>query len=298
MLIGAHVSAAGGLQKTVERACGIGAEAMQIFASSPRAWAFTPPDDEAVAAFKRASRTRMLGPTLLHGIYLLALGSPDRTLYERSVESLAAHLQTACRLDALGVVFHPGSHRGAGLSAVLRQFAGGMRRILEEAPGDAPLILENSAGAGDSIGSSFRDLAVIIEEVGSDRVGVCLDTQHAWAAGYDLSTAQGVDRMLKDVDGSVGLERLAAVHANDSARPLGSGIDRHENIGEGHMGVRSFACLMAAPELAGVPFYLEVPGFKGKGPDRQNVRRLKQLRSRFPVSRELNRQGSERATTP
>ncbi|MDP6823194.1 MAG: deoxyribonuclease IV [Dehalococcoidia bacterium] len=285
MHIGAHVSAAGGLPKAVGRATAIGAEAMQIFASSPRAWRFKAPEDALVEKFKEASEEAGMGPTVFHGIYLCALGSQDEALMERSIESLTNHLQTAERCAALGVIFHPASHRGVGFEAVLDQFVEGVRRVLDAAPGDALLMLENSAGAGDHIGSKFSELGEIIKAVGSERLHVCLDTQHAWAAGYELNNPEMLDEMLTEFDCEIGLDRLSAIHANDSMRPLGSAVDRHDNIGEGEIGAKGFELMMSRVEFANVPMYLEVPGFEKGGPDLKNVNIMKDARKSAGAAR-------------
>jgi deoxyribonuclease-4 len=263
----------------------IGAEAMQIFVSSPRAWRFKPPEDVLVEKFKEASEEAGMGPTVFHGIYLCALGSQDEALVERSIESLTNHLQTAERCGALGVIFHPASHRGVGFEAVLDQFVEGVKKVLDAAPGNALLMLENSAGAGDHIGSKFSELGAIIKAVGSQRLHVCLDTQHAWAAGYELNNAEKLDEMLAEFDKEIGLDRLSAIHANDSMRPLGSAVDRHDNIGEGEIGTDGFELMMSRPAFANVPMYLEVPGFEKGGPDKKNVNLMKKARKTVGVSR-------------
>ncbi len=252
---------------------------MQIFASSPRAWRFKAPEDALVEKFKEASEEAGMGPTVFHGIYLCALGSQDPALVERSIESLTNHLQTAERCAALGVIFHPASHRGVGFEAVLDQFVEGVNKVLDAAPGDALLMLENSAGAGDHIGSKFSELGEIIKRVGSERLHVCLDTQHAWAAGYELSKAEKLDEMLAEFDKEIGLDRLSAIHANDSMRPLGSAVDRHDNIGEGEIGTDGFELMMSRAAFANVPMYLEVPGFEKGGPDIKNVNIMKEART-------------------
>ena len=285
MYIGAHVSAAGGLPKAVGRAVDIGAEAMQIFASSPRAWRFKSPEDVLVEKFKEASEEAGMGPTVFHGIYLCSLGSQDEALVERSIESLTNHLQTAERCAALGVIFHPASHRGVGFEAVLDQFVEGVKKVFDAAPGDALLMLENGAGAGDHIGSKFSELGAIIERVGSERLHVCLDTQHAWAAGYEVNNAEKLDEMLVEFDKEIGLDRLSAIHANDSMRPLGSAVDRHDNIGEGEIGTAGFELMMSRPAFANVPMYLEVPGFKKGGPDKKNMDLMKKARKTVGASR-------------
>jgi len=278
MLIGAHVSTAGGLPKAVGRAVEIGAEAIQIFASSPRAWAFKAPSDEDVAEFKERSAQAGLGPTVLHAIYLVALGSSDPALVERSVESLTRHLETANRVGALGLIFHAASHRGAGLDGVFDQFVWGVGRILEAAPGEALLMLENSAGQGNHIGSKFCELGRLMRAIDSPRLRVCLDTQHSFAAGYDIGSPDGLEATVDEFDREIGLELLSAVHVNDSKRPLGSGVDRHENIGEGLIGREGLKAFMSHPAFLDLPFYLEVPGFGGQGPDARNVAILKTMR--------------------
>ncbi|MBT5320384.1 MAG: deoxyribonuclease IV, partial [Chloroflexi bacterium] len=165
------------------------------------------------------------------------------------------------------------------------QFVEGVKKVLDAAPGDALLMLENSAGAGDHIGSKFSELGAIIKNVGSERVHVCLDTQHAWAAGYELNDAEKLDAMLAEFDKEIGLDRLSAIHANDSMRPLGSAVDRHDNIGEGEIGVAGFELMMSRPAFADVPMYLEVPGFEKGGPDKKNVDLMKDARKAAGASR-------------
>ncbi len=279
MLIGAHVSTAGGASKAIARAEDIGAECMQVFASSPRAWKVPPMPDAEVEKFKAESERAGMGPTVVHGKYLCAIGSPDPELVEKSVVALTAELQTAVRLDALGVIFHPASHRGQGFDAALPQFTDAMKRVLDGAPGDALLMLETSAGSGDHIGSKFNELAQIIRSVDDPRVAVCLDTQHVWAAGFNIADAEGLEQTLKEFDSEIGLDLLKAVHANDSKKELGSAVDRHDNIGEGLIGKDGFRNIMGNKAFADVPFYLEVPGFEKGGPDAPNVEIMKEIRS-------------------
>jgi deoxyribonuclease-4 len=283
MLIGAHVSTAGGASKAIARAEEIGAECMQIFASSPRAWKSAVISDAEAKAFKSEVERAKLGPTVIHGKYLCALGAPDQELVEKSVEALTADLKAAEQLGALGVIFHPASHRGQGFDAVLDQFAGGVKRILAAAPGKSLLMLEISAGSGDHIGSKFSELGRIIKAVGDKRMAVCLDTQHAWAAGYDVVTRDGLDRAMEEFDSEIGLGLLRAVHANDSKKDFGSAVDRHDNIGEGLIGRAGFVNIMSHPAFRDVPFYLEVPGFDKSGPDKPNVDALKEIRAELGI---------------
>lgn len=175
---------------------------------------------------------------------------------------------------------HPGSHGGAGYEAILPQIVPSIQRVLEHAPDGPSLVLENMAGMGQHIGAKFEDLGRIMNAVGSPRLGVCLDTQHCFAAGYDLTTKAGIEAMIAEFDREVGVANLLAVHANDSKRPCGSGVDRHDNIGDGFIGEDGFEAIMGNPAFQEVPFLLEVPGFEGKGPDRRNIDILKNIRQR------------------
>lgn len=278
MLIGAHVSTAGGASKAIARAEEIGAECMQVFASSPRAWKVPPIAEAEVEKFRAEAERAGMGPTVVHGKYLCAIGSPDPELVQKSIDALTAELQSAEKLGALGVIFHPASHRGQGFDAALPQFTDAMKKVLDDAPGEALLMLETSAGSGDHIGSKFNELAQIIKSVDNERVAVCLDTQHVWAAGFNIADPEGLEKTLKEFDNEIGLDLLRSVHANDSKRELGSSVDRHDNIGEGLIGEEGFKNILGNKAFADIPFYLEVPGFEKKGPDAPNVAALKKIR--------------------
>ena len=279
MLIGAHVSSAGGTFKAVARAEEIGAECFQIFASSPRMWSAKPIPEMVADKYRSEMDRAGMGPTVLHGKYLIALGSPDAELLAKSETALQADMAAANVLGALGVIFHPASHRGQGFDAVVDQFASSVRKVLDSEPGDALLMLETSAGAGDHIGSSFAELGTLIRAIGDDRVAVCLDTQHVWAAGYDISSADTLNAAIDEFDKEIGLGLLRTVHANDSMRDLGSSVDRHDNIGDGFIGADGFATVMSHDAFKDIPFYLEVPGTNKSGPDRPNVDALKKIRT-------------------
>ncbi len=279
MLIGAHVSAAGGSNKAVARAEEIGAECFQIFASSPRMWSAKPIADAVADKYAAEMKRTGMGPTVLHGKYLVALGSADPELLAKSEIALQADVAAANKLRALGVIFHPASHRGQGFDAIVDQFATSVQRILENEPGDSLLMLETSAGAGDHIGSSFAELGILIKAIGSDRVAVCLDTQHVWAAGYNIAEVDTLNEAMDEFDREIGIDLLRSVHANDSMRELGSSVDRHENIGEGLIGTAGLATLMSHEAFERVPFYLEVLGTGKSGPDKPNIDRLKAIRS-------------------
>ena len=279
MLIGAHVSAAGGTFKAVARAEEIGAECFQIFASSPRMWSAKPIPEKIAEKYRSEMDRAGMGPTVLHGKYLIALGSPDAELVAKSEVALRADVAAANTIGALGVIFHPASHRGQGFGAVVDRFAASVRKVLDSEPGDSLLMLETSAGAGDHIGSSFAELGTLIRAIGDDRVAVCLDTQHVWAAGYDIASSDSLNKAIDEFDKEIGLALLRSVHANDSMRDLGSSVDRHDNIGDGFIGTAGFATVMSHEAFQDVPFYLEVPGTNKSGPDRPNVDALKKIRA-------------------
>ena len=278
MKIGAHVSTAGGLSKAVGRGVEIGCEAIQIFGSSPQGWAFKPVPGEEVEAFRQGIAEAEMGPVFLHAIYLINLGTPKEDVLEKGVQSLINYMGLASDVGAAGVIVHPGSHGGAGYEAIFPQVVSSIQRVLDHSPEGPCLALENMAGMGQHIGAKFEDLGRILKAIGSPRLKVCLDTQHCFAAGYDMSTKQGIEAMIAEFDQDVGGSNLLAVHANDSKRPCGSGVDRHDNIGDGFIGEDGFAAIMGNPAFQDVPFLLEVPGFEGKGPDRQNIDILKKIR--------------------
>ncbi len=280
MRIGAHVSSAGGPHLVFERARSIGAEAVQLFISAPQQWKLPALTDEQVDRFNRVREASGM-PVFFHGVYLMNFGSQDPAILEKSSASLLAYHRYAGRMGVVGTIFHVGSHLGAGYDgAMVERIAGMLRAILEDDPANpALLILENNAGQGNCIGGRFGELGAIFRALGGhQRLGVCFDTCHAYAMGYDLASPSGLEAALDEFDREIGLDRLVAVHANDTKQPIGTFRDRHENIGEGHLGLEGFRTLMRHPAFRDVPFLLEVPGFEGTGPDEKNVRRLKALR--------------------
>ncbi len=278
MRIGAHVSSAGGPATVFECAKAIGAEAIQLFISAPQQWRPPSVTDEQVASFN-AQREASGLPCFFHGVYLANLASDDPALLGRSVGSLKQYLGWGATLGTVGTIFHVGSHKGAGFEAILEQVCARMREALDYANNGQFLIIENNAGQGAGVGSSFAEIGAIIRGMGDDRrVRVCLDTCHAYAMGYDIATSGGCDLAMTEFDREIGLEKLVAVHANDSKSPLGGVRDRHENIGDGHIGYEGFRTILRHPAFRDVPFILEVPGIEGGGPDAENVARLKRLR--------------------
>ena len=288
MKIGAHVSSAGGISKALDRGAEIGCETIQIFGSSPQRWAFKPVSEAEKEAFRQITAETGIAPAFFHAIYLINLGTPDQANLEKGVQSLINYMNLAADIGVRGVIFHPGSHKGAGYEAVLPRAVAAIERVLENSPEGPYLCLENMAGMGQHIGAKFEELGGILKAVDSPKLRICLDTQHSFAAGYDLTTPDGVEAMIAQFDEAVGLEKLAAVHANDSKQLCGSGVDRHDNIGEGFIGEAGFEAIMSNPAFRDVPFFLEVPGFEGKGPDRRNVDILKGIRARAGVSAGVN----------
>ncbi|MCH8893036.1 MAG: deoxyribonuclease IV [Chloroflexi bacterium] len=284
MKIGAHVSTAGGISNAVARGQEIGCEAIQIFGSSPQTWAFKPVPGEQIELFKQGLADAGIGPVFLHAIYLINLGTPNKDNLAKGIDSLVNYMNLAADIGAAGVIFHPGSHGGRGYEAVLPQTVEAIKKVLDASPDGPCLAVENMAGMGQHIGARFDELGGILKAVDSPRLKICLDTQHAFAAGYDLTNIDGIQAMLDELDAGPGSANVAAVHANDSKRVCGSGVDRHDNIGDGFIGEKGFAAIMGNPAFADVPFLLEVPGFEGKGPDRRNIDILKKIRQQAGLS--------------
>lgn len=287
MRLGAHVSAEGGLGAALERAEEMGAEAAQVFSRSPRAWRGAEPSDEALVSL-REDRAAGLVPDLplwIHASYLINLGSADPSLLERSVAALKEHLRVATLAGAAGVVLHLGSDGGAGFDAVLGRVATALGRALEALqPGEPPrpggpvLALENAAGAGHALGASLEQLARVLDACkGDERLRICLDTQHLFAAGIDFTTPERADALLASVHRLLGMDRLACLHLNDSAVPLGARRDRHANLGEGEIGEEGLAALLGHPDLAGLDAILEVPGAARRGPGDSDLERARRI---------------------
>lgn len=278
MKIGAHERSGGGVDKAVDRALEMGAETIQIFSGAPQAWRRKNYTQAEVEAFKQKTRATGIEPSFIHGLYLVNLASQNPDFLAKSLEALTNEMHAAALIGAKGVIFHLGSHKGAGYEACVDQVIEYCCKVLEATPPEAWLILENSAGMGGAIGSRFAELGHIVKSCGSDRVKVCLDTCHTFAAGYDVKTPEGLAATMDEFDREIGIERLVAVHANDSKAPLGGGLDRHANIGEGHIGEDGFITIFRHPAFAEMPFLLEVPGTDDSGPDKANVDALKRLR--------------------
>lgn len=280
MNLGGHLSLGRKPQDTVRQAVEDGFGSMQIFASSPGAWRPPRMDVAVVEAFVSARRTHGLNPLVIHAIYLINLASPNPDLVRRSIASLHATLEAGQAMQALGIVTHIGSHGGRGFEAVVDQIAAGLVEILESTEGGPLLLLENSAGAGAIVGSELTELAALTEHAGHHpRLGIALDTAHLAGAGWDFTQPSQAERLADETDSLIGLDRLAVIHANDSAVPVGSRKDRHANIGEGSIGEEGFRRLLAVPRLRQVPWVMETPdlGERAPGSPTGSLRRLREL---------------------
>jgi deoxyribonuclease-4 len=284
MLIGGHVSTRGGIDKAVDNAVAIGAEVIQTHPSPPQTWRRLTIDDAMVQAYRDKAHDAKLRGHWFHAVYLVNLAAGTDLLLRQSIGSLVHYMELTERIGADGVIFHPGSHKGAGFESVLPQMAGAMQQVLARSESRAKLVVENSAGQGGCVGCSFDEVAQLVDATASDRVFVCLDTAHAFANGYDLRTPEDVDATLQSFDATIGLDRLVAIHANDSRAELGSNVDRHANIGEGWIGDEAFGLLLRDPRLQHLPWILEVPGLEKQGPDLHNVNRLRTLAGLAPAT--------------
>ncbi|HSP72350.1 MAG TPA: deoxyribonuclease IV [Gaiellaceae bacterium] len=280
MFIGGHVSSSGGIHTAVDRAEAIGCDAVQIFTQSPRMWRPTNHDAANLERFRERAAEVGLNGVVCHALYLINLAAPRDDIYDKSVAALKSTVETACRIDADGVIFHVGSHLGSGFEAGLERVVPALLDCLEGCSERTWLLIENTAGAGGTIGRSVEELAMLVDRLDRHpRLGICLDSCHLYASGYDVTDRAALDALLDEVDREIGLDRLRALHVNDSKTPLGSNRDRHDNIGEGLMG-EGLGTFLGHPRLQGLPALLEVPGPEGHGPDAEQIAAAKALRSR------------------
>ncbi len=282
MPLGAHVSTAGGLSTCVARAQVMGAECMQIFLSAPQRWQQPRHTDEQVDEFCRLVAEAGIGPNYAHATYLTNLATTDPGIRQRTVDNLRAYTAWADRIGLAGIVVHVGSGRGQPIPEAEVQVAEALAEVLQGGSTSA-LLLENSAGSGDLLGSRFEQIGALFDRLGRDaRLGLCLDTAHTFASGYDLRIDEGIARAVDEISAHIGIDRLRLIHANDSKVGLGSAVDRHENIGKGLLGEEAFVRMLAYPVLGSrsVPWVLEVPGYDDKGPDKPNLDTLKRLAGR------------------
>ena len=289
MLIGAHVSPAGGLPKAIERGEQRGCRAIQIFNQSPRMWKPSIYRDEDVAAFREAMAASEIDAVLIHAVYLLNCASEEPDIRTKSLASLTHSLQVGQAIGASGVVLHPGSAKTGDPHSAIARAGETIREALADSEG-CPLHLENTAGAGGTLGRSIDELAALIDAAGGEeRLGLCLDSCHLFASGYDIRTSAGMDAVVKEVTKKVGRKRIGSLHLNDSQTPLGSNRDRHANVGSGELGEDGCAAFLSAPAFAGLACVLETPGEERSGASGEEVAHAIALRERGIAARKRKR---------
>jgi deoxyribonuclease IV len=278
VLLGGHCS--GGIKKSLDNAHAFGMDAVQLFVQSPRTWRFPEHDPADLEAFRERREELGIGAVSVHALYLLNLASPKKDFYDKSVATLRSTVDTACAIGAEAVVFHVGSHLGSGFEAGLKRVVPALAQALERCDETTWLCMENTAGTGGTIGRSLEELAALYEALDRQpRLGICLDSCHLFASGYDVTDRAELDRAITELDDSIGLDRLRCLHVNDSKTPLGSNRDRHDNIGDGLMG-EGLGVFLAHPRFQGLPALLEVPGKDGHGPDAAQMKKLRALYKR------------------
>jgi len=278
IVLGAHMSIAGGIHTAVERAMKVNCTALQLFVKNSNQWHAKPLSADDISTYKKLLAESRIGPVVVHDSYLINLCAVDKAILQKSRLALKDELDRSEQIGAQYLNFHPGSHMGAGEKDGIKRIAESLNIIHEQIKGyRVKSVLESTAGQGTSIGYRFEQLREIIETVGDrERMGVCIDTCHVFAAGYDIGTEAGYEKTFKDFDQILGLDRLVAFHINDSKRELGSRVDRHEHIGKGKIGKLGFRLLMNDPRFQRIPKILETP----KGPElKEDVMNLKLLRS-------------------
>jgi deoxyribonuclease-4 len=289
MLVGAHVSTAGGLVKAHERGVEMGCDAIQIFNQSPRMWRPTKYKEADIEGFRQRMAAGPIKAVVIHAVYLINVASDRPDVVSNSLASLKHALQVGDAIGAHGVVFHPGSRKTGEREPAMKLIGDAIREVLAESQ-TTPLLLENTAGAGGTIGRSFAELAELIERGGAgERLGVCLDCAHLLESGYDIRTAKGLAEVLDEFDATVGMDRLKCIHVNDSQTPLGSNRDRHANLPEGELGTRGLSAFLSEPRFEDLPALLEVNGTDGRGPDAEQVAIAKKLRSRGLAARQRSK---------
>jgi deoxyribonuclease-4 len=278
MILGKHVSIAGGLDKSFKRAANIGCNSMQIFVKSPRRWKMREVEAEEMKAFKAEKKKYNIAPVVVHAAYLINLASPKDELWKKSISALKSEYERCARLGAEYLIFHPGSHTGSGLEIGIKRIAEALNKILGEVKSETMILLENTAGAGTSIGEDFSQLKSILEAVDHpERLGVCIDSCHAYTAKYNLAEENGLEDLINDFDNVIGLEHLKVFHLNDSKYDCCTNKDEHAHIGKGKIGSKAFKRLINHSELKDKVFILETPWFNDQKED-DDVMLLKQLR--------------------
>ena len=287
MLIGAHVSPAGGPAKAIARGIARGANAIQIFNQNPRAWKPRDYSDDEVAQFRAAMADSPVDALLIHAVYLLNCATEDAEMRANTLRSLVASLQAGAALGAHAVVLHPGSAKTGDVGSAITRAGEVIAEALAQTEG-CPLHLENTAGSGGTLGRSFGELAALMEAAGGDeRLGLCLDSCHLLASGHEIRTDEALAAVLDDFVAQVGLERLGSLHLNDSQTPLGSNVDRHANVGEGELGQAGCAVFLSEPRFEGLPLVLETPGVDHSGPSAEEILWTRTLRERGLAARRV-----------
>ena len=278
MLVGAHVSTSGGLVEAHRRGVERGCQAIQIWGQSPRQWRPTRWKQDDIDAFLELMPDGPIDAVVIHAVYLINCATSDREMQRKSLASLIHHLELGEAIGAVGVVLHPGSAKGEPHEEALPRVAGMLKTALGETEG-CRILLENTAGAGDTLGRSFEELDALTRKAGaSKRLGLCLDSCHMLASGFDITTADRLTRVVDRCVKIVGLRRLKCLHVNDSLAPLGSNRDRHAIPGEGELGPRGCAAFLSEPRFEGLPALFEGPGTSGHAPDKVDVDKLRELR--------------------
>jgi deoxyribonuclease-4 len=279
LLLGAHQSVAGGVEKALDRGQEAGCDTIQIFVKNPNRWVSKPLAEENISAFREAVTKTGIWPVFAHSLYLINLATTDDSLWARSLDALQDGLERCELLGLPGLVLHPGSHKGAGEEVGIARVIAALDEAHARQPAlHAQVWLEITAGQGDHLGYSFAQLQAMIEGVKEpERLGVCFDTAHAFAAGYELRTREGYEATWAEFDATVGMNRLKAIHLNDSKRELGSRVDRHEHIGQGLLGLEPFRFLVNDPRLRGLPMTLETEKGPDLAEDKENLSLLRSL---------------------
>ena len=278
LLAGAHMSIAGGMHKAFERGRSVRCRTIQIFLKSSNQWKARTLTDDDRMLFREAREKSGISPVLAHDSYLINLASPDPDLHRKSLDAFVEEMRRANDLGVPCLILHPGAHLGAGVQAGINRVARALNRAIDRVGPPVRLLLETTAGQGSSLGSRFEELAAILERMRKpERAGVCLDTCHIFAAGYDIRSREGYEKTLREFDRLIGVGRIQAIHVNDSLKDLGSRVDRHSHIGKGRIGLEAFRCLVNDPRFVDVPKILETPKGEDMREDRRNLAKLRAL---------------------
>jgi deoxyribonuclease-4 len=279
LLIGAHMSIAGGISKAFERGQSVQCRTIQIFLKSSNQWKAKPLTEEDKILFQEAQKTSGIHPVVAHDSYLINLASPNSDLYQKSIAAFMEEMERANFLGVPYLVLHPGAHVGSGVEAGIARIAAALNQAFARVDSPVTILLENTAGQGSGLGYRFEELASIMEKIKEDgRVGICLDTCHAFAAGYDIRTKDAYASVMREFDRLIGIKKIRAFHVNDSKKELGSRVDRHAHIGQGFIGLEGFRCLINDKRFMKIPKILETPKGPDLAEDRINLATLRSLK--------------------